>query len=209
MRSLERTLLMAAHAAALVFGAFWLVATSAPAAGPPRDCFTGIANPTRLEVVLGPAQASTSGGPSCAGVDGLAPDRTIVFDLSQGPRPKSQYGCYDYETQALSGTIGVMTQPEAAAWFGENTLTAVRGAFASPDQPACRADYWWLSLAPVTEPEEGEVISPLDAGPAQPWIVERGMGIEQAQFCGDVFANPGVVGCGDRFSVVSITEVAP
>jgi hypothetical protein len=209
MNSLERTVRVAAHAAALVFGSFWLVATSAPAPGPPRDCFTGIANPTRLAVVLGPAQASTSVAASCAGLDGLAPDRTIVFDLSQGPRPKSQSGCYDYATLALSGTIGVTTQPEAAAWSGGDSLTGVRGAFASLDQPACRADYWWLSLAPVAEPAEGEVISPLDAGSARPWILERSMGIEQAQFCGDLFAAPGAVGCSDRFSIVSITEVTP
>ena len=34
------------------------------------------------------------------------------------------------------------------------------------------------------------------------------MSVEQAQFCGATFAEPGPAGCTERFGVVSITELA-
>ena len=197
---------MAAHAAALIFGAFWLVATSAPAE-PARDCFTGLANPTRLQVVLGPIQSSTG---RCAVLDGVAPDSTLVFDLSQGPRPQDGAGCWGYDTQALTGPVGVTVQTgnDVYNWSGE-ALTAVRGTFELPGQSACRGDSWSLRLFPETAPETDRVISPLDAG-SGPWIVERYIRVEQAQFCGAAFAEPGPASCTERFAVVSITElVAP
>ena len=64
-------------------------------------------------------------------------------------------------------------------------------------------------LAPETAPAVGQVISPLDAGVGQPWIVERGLAIEQGQFCGTTFADAGKAGCSDKFSVASISELAP
>ena len=196
---------MAAHAAALIFGAFWLVATSAPAE-PARDCFTGLANPTRLQVVLGPVQSSTG---SCVALDGVAPDSTLVFDLSQGPRPQDWGGgCWGYQTQALAGPTGVTVQTgeDVYNWSGD-ALTAVRGTFALPGQPACRGDYWTLRLFPETAPEQDQLLSPLDAG-SGPWIVERHIGVEQAQFCGAAFTQTGSAGCTERFAVVSITELA-
>src|SRR5947207_15417178 len=101
-----------AHAAALVFCAFWLVATSA-ASGPAQVCFTGISNPTKLAVVLGTPsadQATTQvGAPSCNGLDGLAPGATIVFILSQGPQPQDVGAgtCWGYTTDAVDGTTDV------------------------------------------------------------------------------------------------------
>jgi hypothetical protein len=209
MNSLKHVTRMTAHAAALLFGAFWLVATSAPAE-PARDCFTGIANPTRLQVVLGPIQSGTR-FTSCGALDGLAPGSTLVFDLSQATRAQdSGGGCWGYETEALTGPTGVTVQTGTSVynWSGDS-LTAPRGTFAWPEQPACRGNDWSLRLAPETAPDVGQVISPLDAGAGQPWIVERGMAIEQGQFCGTTFADAGGVGCSDKFSVASITELAP
>ena len=40
------------------------------------------------------------------------------------------------------------------------------------------------------------------------WLVERHMNIEQAQFCDGTFTDRGAVGCVDKFTVSSITEVA-
>ena len=65
-----------------------------------------------------------------------------------------------------------------------------------------------VQLRPETLPRAGQVISPLDAGAAAPWIVERILSIDQAQFCGATFAEPGPVYCLERFAVVSITELA-
>ena len=209
MNSLKHVTRMAAHAAALVFGAFWLVATSAPAE-PARDCFTGLDNPTRLQMVLGPIQSSTGTCGALGALDGVAPDSTLVFDLSKGSRPLDWGGaCWGYETLALTGPTGVTVRAETNGynWSGD-ALTAVRGSFALPGQPACRGDYWTLRLFPETPPEDGQLISPLDAG-SGPWIVERHIGVEQAQFCGDTFVETGPVGCTQRFAVVSITELAP
>ena len=94
MTALRQLARKGAHAAALVFGAWWLVATSAPLE-PPRDCFKGIANPTRLQVVLDQVQpGSDTTLPSCGAIDGLMPGGTLIFDLSQGERPTDGGGCY-------------------------------------------------------------------------------------------------------------------
>lgn len=203
MNSLKHVIRMAAHAAALIFGAFWLVATSS-LPEPARDCFTGLANPTRLQVVLGPIQSSTG---ICGALDGVAPDSTLVFDLSQGPRPQGGGHCWGYDTQALTGTTGVTVQTGMGADWSGDALAAVRGTFELPGQPACRGDSWSLRLSPEIAPEEDQLISPLDAG-SRPWIVERYIGVEQAQFCGATFPASGPASCTQRFAVVSITELA-
>ena len=139
----------------------------------------------------------------------MAPDSTLVFDLSQGPRPQDWGGgCWGYDTQALTGPTGVTVQTgnDAYNWSGD-ALTAVRGTFELPGQPACRGDSWSLRLFPETAPKDDQLLSPLDAG-SGPWIVERHIGVEQAQFCGDTFVEPGPAGCTERFAVVSITELA-
>jgi len=192
-----------AHAAALIFGAFWLVATSA-VPPPARDCFTGIGNPTRLEVVLAPA-SSTPG--NCAQLDGLVEGGTLVFDLSQGPRPDDGV-CYGYETQAIGGVNGVTLSPVplvvptlSATW----PLTSASGTFVSPELPACTGN-WALALYPVRRPEM-ELVSPLDAGTDQAWFVERTIRINRASSCDGLFAETGVFTCVDHYSVGSIAEL--
>jgi hypothetical protein len=201
-----RSLKMAGHAMALVFGAFWLVATSAPDV-PARDCFTGITNPATLQVVLGTPPTSdggTSGGEqSCNGIDGLAPGSTVTLSLSQGPRPNALGGCWNYQTTSIQGTTGVIV---STSQVGSNDLTDVFGAYASPTAKSCRGD-WTFSLGTSLVP--AQVVSPLDAGPTQPWFVHRSIDIDQAQFCDGAFTASGPVNCEDTFPVTSITEVAP
>jgi hypothetical protein len=203
MTRLKQIARKAAHAATLAFALWWLVATSAPLE-PRRDCFNGLANPTRLQVVLGQAQPSAqTTNPSCGAIDGLMPGGALVFDLSQGARPSDGGGCYGYRTEALSGVNGVtpFVSPQGVV---QSSFTAVSGTFAVPDQASCRGS-WWLQIFPATEPAPGQLISPLDAGADQPWIVERWMRFEQAQLCDGAFA--GMAGCADTFAVSSITEV--
>jgi hypothetical protein len=193
-----------AHAATLVFGAWWLVATSAPLEAP-HDCFKGIGNPTRLQVVLGEAQPrADTMTPSCGALDGLLPGGTLIFDLSQRERPSGGGGCYGYGVDALSGVNGVtpIVSPQRGL---QASLTSLSGTFASPQQASCRGT-WWLQLFPATEPAPGQLVSPLDAG--QVWFVDRQISVEQAQFCDGTFVERGAVACADRFAVSSITEVA-
>jgi hypothetical protein len=67
---------------------------------------------------------------------------------------------------------------------------------------------WTIEVAPETAPPRGNLISPLDAGVSQRWVVVRTMQFDQVQTCGGAFADPGVLGCEDRFLVENI-EVAP
>jgi len=197
MNSLKHVTCMAAHAAALIFGAFWLVATSAPSE-PVRDCFTGIANPTRLQVVLGPLEVPDTNMPGCGAIDGLSPGGTLVFYLSQGPRPEGDRDtCYGFATDSLTGLTGVAQLREGRT--NGSSLTAVEGDFTPAE---CRVS-WFLRLFPVSSPPEGELISPLDAGSQQRWIVHRSM-VPNRTPCG----TTGFVACSDRFAVASITELA-
>lgn len=201
-----RFLKLAGHATALVFGAFWLVATSAPEM-PVQDCFTGITNPTTLQVALG-APLTSDGGtsnsePSCGGIDGLSPGSTLTLNLSQGPRGDVPGGCWNYQTTAIQGTTGVTI---STSQIGSTDLTSVFGAYASPTAESCRGQ-WTLSLGTSLVPDQ--VVSPLEAGPAQPWFLHRSIGIDQAQFCDGAFTASGPVDCEDTFPVASITEVSP
>jgi hypothetical protein len=203
MTSLGLGIRTAAHAASLIFGAWWLVATSS-LPGPERDCFTGIANPTRLEVTLGsPNSVAVSGSslPSCAGIDGLAANGTLVFDLSQGPRPEDDFDCYGYDTQALSGVNGVTLQ--VAPKEGASALTSASGVFVSPELADCTGT-WSLILYPERYPQSQPLTSPLDAGPDEPWIVQRLIRSNRPSLCGGTFAEAGVLTCGDGFSVASM-----
>src|SRR4051812_30136977 len=166
MPSLGRILRRAAHAASLVFGAFWLVATSSEP-GPARDCFTGIANPTRLEITLGersPVGSDSDVLPPCEGIDGLAINGTLVLDLSQGPRPEDGGGCWGYDTDALSGANGVSLQLVPEVDGKGMTLTLASGTFASSELPEC-VGTWSLVLYRAGVTISGELASPLDAGP--------------------------------------------
>ena len=202
-----RLLKTTAHAAALAFGAFWLVATSAEGV-PAKDCFTGIGNPTTVHVVLGapqPAAVGTSKGtPSCHGIDGLAPGTALTLSLSQGPRPTVVEGCWGYETAAIQGPTGVtLSRPFSGQAFD---FTGAVGAYASPSAESCRGS-WTLSIATPLVPDE--VVSPLDAGPTQPWFVTRSIDIEKAQSCDGAFTTSGPVECEDSFPVTSITQASP
>jgi hypothetical protein len=196
-----------AHAAALIFGAFWLVATSAvPEPEPARDCFTGIGNPTRLEVRLGSRASSTIG--NCAALDGLAENGTLVFDLAQGPRPEEGGDCWGYETQALDGVKGVTLSRELLrlpTLSATSSLTSVSGPFGSPEMPAC-AGNWALALYPATRPDM-ELVSPLDAGIEQGWFVERQIRINRGSSCGGLFTETGILTCVEHYAVTSITEL--
>jgi hypothetical protein len=199
---------MVAHAACLIFGAWWLVATTA-LPGPAVDCFTGIANPTRLEVTLGERKSAFNAAstPPCDGIDGLAQNATLVLDLSQGPRPEEGGGCYGYETQAVSGTNGVTVQkgPDAPGAAGA-TLTSASGTFVSPELPDC-AGTWSLVFYRAGSIISGELTSPLDAGSDMRWTVQRTIRSNRPSACLGTFARGGVLTCGEEFAVVSIREV--
>jgi len=192
-----------------VFGAFWLVATSAEAV-PARDCFTGLTNPTRIAVVLGtPGSDPAAGGsayPSCAGIDGLAPGATLTFSLTQGPRPKKTADtCWGYGTTALEGTTDVQIQSEqsvAAYYF----LTDVGGTYTSSAASTCTGS-WRLRLGSFAALDHP--ISPLDASNGG-WIVERSIIVGDPQTCmGPIKTGEPPAGCDDTFPVVSITQLAP
>lgn len=198
------------HAAALVFAAFWLVATSAQT-GPAKECFTGISNPTTLQVVLGTPPSGDGGAqpgePSCQGIDGLAPGGTLVFALSQGPRPQGLDACWAYQTQSIQGATDVtLDTPQLGDAVAG--LTLARGQFTSSTAQGCRGE-WELTLTPNLIPAPGTMISPLDAGPSQEWHVERSIYLEQAQFCNGLFTASGQLGCEDFFPVTGITQVSP
>jgi hypothetical protein len=204
-RKPTRFLKMVLHAAALVFGGFWLVATSA-AEGPAAECFTGLNNPTTIQVVLGTPvteDGGTGNGPSCNGLDGLSPGGTVTLTLTQGPRPNVVAGCWNYQTTAIEGPTGVTI---STSQTGSLDLTDVYGAFASPTEQACGGS-WSLALSTPLVPDK--VVSPLDAGPSQPWILHRSIDTQQGQFCDGTFPNAGQGSCEDSFPVVSITEVTP
>lgn len=190
----------AAHAGALVFSAFWLMATSyAPNS---RECYTGLNQGSVVRVVLGPSESSR---PSCAGADGLKDGATLELHLVQA---QSFEGCRPYTTQSLSGLDGVTLQPSVSTPMNDE-LTAAQGTFQSSEVAACKGR-WQLTLEPVEVPEEGQVISPLDAGPNHEWKLTRFIGETSSGACAPLFSGPrpGVAGwCDDTFAVQSITKV--
>jgi hypothetical protein len=205
------TLKKIGHAAALMFGSYWLVATSATNTPvPPRECFMGIADPATLRVVLGPTKpASQSSFPSCAGLDGVAPGGTLTFTVAKSTSvPTKQDGsCFTRDTQALEGVQG-LTLSLGGVVTGFKELTQAWGDFASTRAPGCKGG-WFLELAPEVQPALGKTISPLDAGAQQAWIVKRNIAIADTAQCGAEVAMQGAFGCEDDFTVSSITEVAP
>jgi hypothetical protein len=203
MSSLKQVARRVAHAAALIFGAWWLMATSA-VQEPARECFTGIADRTQLQVVLDPTPLTPDPNvQSCGALDGLMPGSTLVFDISKGGGTSGE--CFDYDTLALTPALPGVTLHDPA--FDKSfDLTSTGGAFSWPTDSACRGE-WVLSLSPGAEPAPDQQLSPLDAGPAQKWIVGRAMTLEQGQFCGGVIVGSGNTGCADTFGVVSITDL--
>jgi hypothetical protein len=203
-----------AHAAGLVFCAFWLVATSNPGA-PERDCFTGLPNPTKLAVVLGASQTDSEGTPSCGGLDGLMSGTTIVLDLSQGPRLQGSSGeCWGYQTDRISGPVDVTLSSSQGHFVLDyvDNLTDAIGTYSSSGLEGCRGT-WILTFGPNVRPDKDHLVSPFDQGsdgrPAQPWHLEREINIDQAQFCDGVLSGAGPQQCRDSFEVAGISKVAP
>jgi hypothetical protein len=180
------------RAAALVFTAFWLIATSSKNE-PPRECYTGIGDTALLRVVVGPSQASTA--PSCGGADGLVSGATPVFHLVKS---KPSDGCIGWETRAVDGVVGVTVPSDFHS--GATFFTLVFGRFTAPQDSACTGE-WQIYLQPQTLPPVGQTISPLDAGTAQSWIVHRSIAFESAA-CQRLFTGDY---CQDTFAVDAIT----
>ncbi len=206
MRRILRIARPIAHGAALVFGAFWLVATSA-GSGPAETCFTEIHSPVKLAVTLGTPLDDRGGVQSCDGIDGLTAGATIVMTMSQGPRPEvgGAPSCWGYKTDGLDGPTDVSDIGSADA-PGED-LTVVWGTYSSSASAGCRGG--WTMWAGPNVVQFGTELSPLDLTAGQGWHVRRSMNIDQAQFCDGVFAGSGPVACADRFPVVDVAEVAP
>lgn len=190
----------AGHAGALVFSAFWLMATSyAPAS---RECYTGLDQGSVVRVVLGPIESSR---PSCAGADGLKDGATFDLHLVQ---VQSFEGCRPYTTQSLSGLDEVTFIPNVTLPMNDE-LTVAQGTFQSSEVAACKGS-WHLTLGPVEVPAEGQVISPLDAGPNHEWRLTRFISETSGGACAPLFSGPrpGVGAfCEDTFTVQSITKV--
>ena len=129
--------------------------------------------------------------------------RTLVFDLSQGPRPQSSIYCYAYDTDAIAGPIGVGPRTPVNALVSP-TFTSAFGSFALPDQPACRGE-WVLFLIAETAPG---LISPLDAGPMTSMdSCSRRMASNKRSSAVASFTDAGTYSCQDRFVVAQITEL--
>jgi hypothetical protein len=65
-----------------------------------------------------------------------------------------------------------------------------------------------MQLKPGMHPSPGHPISPVDSPSS--FLFERSIDVDEAQACpGGIFTTTGPALCGDRFPVVSITEVAP
>src|SRR4051794_31230277 len=130
-QAFPRALRTLCHASALVFGAFWLVATTA-LPEEPRECFTGIAKETNLRMMLGsPISApETDGGtptlPSCNALDGLAPGAALTFHLSQTAEGYGDGLCHGYETRAIEETVDV-TLYQRTLYATSDVLTHAEG----------------------------------------------------------------------------------
>ncbi len=189
------------HALTLIGTAWSLIATSAPAPTPVAayDCFSGVPSPSTLLVTLGSSDTDGGAGPSCGGIDGLAPGVALRFDVRQGPRPESALPeCYAFETTAVQSLTGVTLDAPSAP--SDGAFTGASGAFSSPTEQACTGG-WSLELEPPTPVgAEGPLDAPLEAGAAT-WQLVRRMLIPQAQFCGSTFTTRGQVLCEDAFAV--------
>lgn len=201
------------HAAVLLFTSYWLIATSAPTY-PARDCYTGLDSSASILVTLADAlvEDGGSGGdagsastlPSCQGLDGIVPGAALLLDLERAPRPHTKIdACYGYELAGLEGAEGVSSFEPSRSGLPE-ALVLASGPYSAPEARGCRG-HWSFSLSPATKPPEGALVSPLDAGPSEPWILERSIRLEQAHFCPG-FTTRGQLHCKDRFDVKAITE---
>lgn len=208
--TIVRVLKPTIHAAALVFASFWLVATSAPDE-PARDCFTGLGASATLDVTLG-ASDSTPGAayPSCQAVDGLVPGSVLTMDLSTAARMMVLTDtCQSYTLQSLAGVPGLTPNSQSLGIVTTAyDLTEISGAFSSPTVQDCTGT-WAFALRPSAAPADGQLLSPFDAGPIQPWVFERSLAVTKGQSCGGLFDTGKQVICIDRFVIDSIANGNP
>lgn len=192
------------HAAALLFCAWWLIATSAPYEGP-SDCFDGTRDSTRVRIVLeAPTLSEPTRFQSCGGLDGLAAGETLTLSLERASSDRSSASaCFRFDTTAAEGAKDVAISPNASLGDPE-ALTVARGAFSSTREPGCKG-HWTLIVRRPTQ----HAGTPADAGSTERWIVERTIVVREAERCGDALDGVGEVPCEDRFEVESITEVTP
>lgn len=189
-----------AHVAALLFCAWWLVATS-DVKEVPRECFSDLGATALLQVRLGPSERAANAGVSCAGLDGLTEGSTLVLDIEkQAPNE----GCIGYTVHSVTGPSDIAGTPQIQEPTG-GVFASVHSDFTSSTLPDCRGT-WYFVMRPVNFPPDGQLVSPMDAGAAQPWFLERFL-----------FATPAACGfpdrqawaaCGDRFTIQSITQIA-
>jgi hypothetical protein len=200
----RRSLIQVAHAGALVFGAFWLVATTSEAVTP-RDCFTGLGTQGTLQIQLGDITASEPSTPTCGSLDGLVPGATVVLDVSQRPKADTSGGCYDYLTQSVQGPMNVTLGPASPSSIrlADDNLTTAFATF-SPSPASSCSGTWTLQLRPATEPMDNQLVSPFDASAAQPWVVVRTIQIPQPESCGAPFTGTQAFQCSETFTVTSI-----
>jgi hypothetical protein len=191
MSRARRIVRVAGRSAALVFTAFWLIATSGPASTLAPACFTDMGASPSLQVLVGENQ-----GTVCTQTDGIAPGATLVFDLA---RVSSGSDCIGYQTSAIHGLTNVTAQPAAHA---PESFIEAAGTFTLPKDPSCQA-IWSLDLAPGAPVQEGQKVSPLDASSSNPWVLQRTIIFAGAACRAALGATPT---CLDRFAVDAITE---
>jgi len=189
-----------AHVAALLFCAWWLVATTA-VEEKPRDCFTGLGDTARIQVLLGSSERAANAAVPCGGLDGLTDGSLLVLDLT---RAQPNGSCIGYMAQSVTGASGVAGTPQIPEPTG-GVFTSMHSDFTSPTQASCKGT-WYFRINPATLPPEGQLVSPLDAGAAHPWYLERFLFAVPVN-CGLPDRNAWAA-CGDRFTIQSITEIA-
>jgi hypothetical protein len=89
-------------------------------------------------------------------------------------------------------------------------FASIHADFRSPTRTAC-AGTWYFRLNPATLPQANQVVSPLEVGPAQPWIADRYLFEYETTTSGGGCGLPETrawATCGDRFAVQSIMEIA-
>jgi hypothetical protein len=176
----------------------------------PRECFTGLGTQGKIRVVIG--NPRLIGGPSCAGIDGLLPGTAVTLTVTKPSDPPCHATCYAYETTSVEGLDGVAlvgSDVGATACSAFTLVPSYVGQFSSATLPPECPGSWLMQLTPVALPERGTVVSPFDAGFAEPWIIRRTIGFATypPSPCG---ARPDAgKTCEDEFDVKRITNVTP
>jgi len=193
MSRARRIVRVAGRSVALVFTAFWLIATSGTAAPLAPACFTDMGASPSLQVLVG---ANQGPGAACTQTDGIAPGATLVFDLA---RVSSGAECIGYQTSAIQGLSNVTAQP---AYHAPESFIEATGTFTLPKDPSCQA-IWSVVLEPGAPVQMGQKVSPLDASTSSPWVLQRTIIFAGSSCRAALGATPT---CLDRFAVDAITQ---